>query len=419
VKSNLATLAAPPSPSRLEQLISQWREVPLYRPALARRELSPANFDASTEFFRLPFITKRDMREGFPGNFLRTGQQLETLLNDRVVELEHTSGTSEEQTPVLFGRGWWDAQEQRALRLNAVVAQVLDEFPDAKRATLTTPTCNGSACYTNWMSRPERTFGRTLFSNLARIPFLLKEADLARMAAEIVEWAPQFLDLDPVHGAWFALYCEKHGIKFPSLRFILCSYEFVSVVHRRILHRVFGVPVLNLYGSTETGHLLMEDEHGAMKPSDETAFLEIVDPDSVGVGDLVVTTLSNDYMPLVRYRIGDLVERLGHNGDSSYRVHGRTRDALRNHDGRRITTLDVDQCFGDVTGIVHYQLKQRKNGASRLTLVPDGAGPDSTALSALTSRLQGLLHSSQPIATEIAPMIPPTPSGKFRLTLRA
>jgi phenylacetate-CoA ligase len=417
VQSNLATLATPPS--RLEQLISQWREVPLYQPAFARREVSPANFDASTEFFRLPFITKRDMREGFPRNFLRTGQRLETLLSEQVVELEHTSGTSEEQTPVLFGRGWWDAQEQRALRLNAVVARVLDEYPDAKRATLTTPTCNGSACYTNWMSRTERTFGHTLFSNLARIPFLLKDVDLARIATEIAEWAPQFLDLDPVHGAWFALYCERHGIKFPSLRFILCSYEFVSVIHRRILQRVFGVPVLNLFGSTETGHLLMEDDHGAMRPSHETAFLEIVDPDPAGVGDLVVTTLSNDYMPLVRYRIGDLVERLGENGDSVYRVHGRARDALRNHDGRRITTLNVDECFADIAGIAHYQLQQKKNGNCRLTLVPDGSGPDSTALATLASRLQDLLQPDHAVTTEIAPVIPPTPSGKFRLTCRS
>ena len=93
------------------------------------------------------------------------------------------------------------------------------------------------------------------------------------------------------------------------MKFILGSYEFVSVVHRRILERVFGVPVFNLYGSTETGHLLMENECGEMKPGLETAFLENVEPDERGVGHLVVTTLTNDYMPLVRYRIGDLVER--------------------------------------------------------------------------------------------------------------
>lgn len=34
--------------------------------------------------------------------------------------------------------------------------------------------------------------------------------------------------------------------------------------------------------------------------------------DEQGIGDLVVTTLTNDFMPLIRYRIGDLVEQLGH-----------------------------------------------------------------------------------------------------------
>ena len=84
--------------------------------------------------------------------------------------MEHTSGTSEEQTPVLFGRGWWNEQEERALRLNAVVARVLDEHPHARRATLTTPVCNGQACYTNWLAHGERTVGSTLYVNLARHP---------------------------------------------------------------------------------------------------------------------------------------------------------------------------------------------------------------------------------------------------------
>ena len=174
--------------------------------------------------------------EGFPQNFLPAGQALETLLENKLVELEHTSGTSEERLPVVFGRDWWNAQEERALRLNAFVAGVLDEHPAARRATLVPPACNGLTCPTVWMSREQRTVGNTLFVNLARIPFLLDDRELARMAGEISEWSPQFLDLDPVHGARLALYCEQRGLRFPSLRFVLCSYEFVSVVHRRILN---------------------------------------------------------------------------------------------------------------------------------------------------------------------------------------
>jgi phenylacetate-CoA ligase len=299
------------------------------------------------------------------------------------------------------------------------VAQVLDAHPGARRAALVPPVCNGLVCFSNFMSKAERTMGNTLFANQARIPFLLTEADFARMAQEILEWAPQFFDLDPVHGVWFALYCERNGIKFPSLKFIFCSYEFVSVVHRRILQRVFGVPVLNFYGSTETGHLLMENERGEMTPSLDNVFYEIVEPDARGIGSLVVTTLTNDVMPLVRYKIGDLAERVERSYANEYFVHGRERDALMRRDGERVTTLDVDRCFAEADGILHYQLKQDEKGGCHLQFIPDRESAAVETLNDVTTRLQDLLQSENAIPTEQAKMLPPLPSGKFRLTYRA
>jgi phenylacetate-CoA ligase len=238
------------------------------------------------------------------------------------------------------------------------------------------------------------------------------------MAFEISEWSPQFLDLDPVHGAWFALYCERRGIQFPSVRFILCSYEFVSVVHRGILRRVFGVPVFNFYGATETGHLLMENERGEMKPNFDTVLYEIVNPDERGVGDLVVTTLTNEFMPLVRYRVGDLAQRCEQPYATNYRVHGRARDTLRGHDGRRVTTLDVDECFAEASGIAHYQLRQSANGECDLKVVPDASVPKAE-LETVTGRIQELLRPPAGILVEEVKMLPPLPSGKFRLTHQA
>jgi len=368
------------------------------------------------DFFHLPLITKVEMRRDFPHNFLPPDQTVETLLGQNRIELEYTSGTSEERLPVLFGRGWWNKQEEQVLRLNHLVAGVLDEHPHVRRATLVPPVCNGLTCFAHRQSRTERTVDATLYVNRSRIPFLLDDDELARMAAEISEWSPQFLDLDPVHGAWFALYCERQGIRFPSLKFVLCSYEFVSVVHRRILERVFGVPVFNLYGSTETGHLLMENERGEMKPSLATAFFEVVEPDERGIGSLVVTTLTNDYMPLVRYRIGDLVQRLEQPYATSYLVHGRSRDILNSRDGRRVTTLEADQCFNDVGGIAHYSLRQSIDGECRLQFVPDGNGPGAAELGNAIAQLENLLQPPNRIGVEAVKLLPPTPSGKFRLT---
>jgi phenylacetate-CoA ligase len=397
---------------RLEGLLPRWLGVPLYRNSLARVKCQRPDFEC---FKRLPLLAKAEMRNGFPQNFLRAGQSLESLLENNLVELEHTSGTSEERLPVIFGRGWWNAQEERALRLNGFIATVLDEHPNGRRATLVPPACNGLTCPTVWMSREQRTVGNTLFINLARIPFVLEDAELARMAGDISDWSPQFLDLDPVHGARFALFCERHGIRFPSLKFVLCSYEFASVAHRRILERVFGVPVFNLYGSTETGHLLMEDERGEMKPGYDTAFLEIVDAGADGVGELVVTTLTNDYMPLLRYRIGDLAEKRCEPYGNHFVIHGRARDALRASDGRRVTTRQADGCLEGLSGILHYELRQDEGGGCVLRFVPDGAGPAESELRRAASQLESLLDSGK-IRVEVMRVLLPEPSGKFRLT---
>jgi phenylacetate-CoA ligase len=398
--------------ARVAEMLPRWAEVPLYRGRSPQLASIPGAACPRCEFSALPFVTKREMRDNFPDNFLRSDQVLDHLLARDLVELEYTSGTSEERVPVLLGRDWWPRQEQAALQLNRVVAHVLDEYPEARRATMTTPNCNGLICDSAARQRSERTHGATLYVNRSRIPFLQEESELARMAEEIGEWSPQFLDLDPVHGAWFALYCERRGIRFPSVQFLLGSYEFVSTVHRRILQRVFQVPVFNLYGSTETGHLLMEDERGRMRPSVEHAYLETVNADAQGVGDLVVTTLTNEYMPLLRYRIGDLVRE----SSEGYTVHGRHRDTLLSTEGRRVTTWEVDQCFAGVDGVMHYQLRQQANGDCRLRFVPDRDGPGRQDLHTLATKIEALLSLTKRLEIQAVDNLPPTPSGKYRLT---
>jgi phenylacetate-CoA ligase len=292
---------------------------------------------------------------------------------------------------------------------------VLDEFPGARRVTINSPVCSGDICYSGVPSRADRVVGNALFVSLSRYPFLWAEAELARMAAETLEWQPQFLDVDPVYGVLFALYCERRGIRLPSLRFILGSYEFVSVVHRRILERAFGVPVFNLYGSTETGHLLMETTPGEMRPSLETALLEVLNTDSQGISELAVTTLTNDFMPLIRYRIGDLVERHERPYYTSYLLHGRAADAFIAADGRRVTTWQIDQCLADLSGVAHYQLCERAGGEWLLRFVPDLTAPGAKAIEELRQRLARLLGVNGKLAVQQTDLLVPESSGKFRL----
>lgn len=391
------TLETTLSPTVTDRIERWQREIPIY--------------SSAARGARTPFITKNDIRQGFPDNFLRPGQRLDDLLEREAVELEYTSGTSELRTPLLLPRGWWAEQEMRALRLNPFVAEVLDANPGARRITITSPMCNNDICYTGVPSRSERIVGNALFLSLSRFPFLWTEADLARMAREAVDWAPVFLDLDPVYGVAFARYCERQGIRIPSLRFVLCSYEFVSAVHRRLLERVFRVPAFNLYGSTETGHLMMESEDGLMRPSLETASLEVIDPDDAGIGELIVTTLTNEFMPLIRYRIGDLVEPLP-GPETRYVVHGRVNDAVQQGD-RRVTLWQIDQCVAETGELVHYQLRSGLAGEFLFHFIPDSKPPGSREIGRLEECLGSLLGAK--VTAESTDLLMPESSGKFRL----
>ncbi|GBL29465.1 hypothetical protein EMGBS10_06150 [Opitutia bacterium] len=404
----LHSFASEPA-SRLDRALAATADVPFYertdwRSALALPE--PRLQD-------LPRITKAELRAHSPGDFLPRRFDLVTLEKSGEIEEESTSGTSGASVRVIFGRTWWAEQEARALRRHPLIAGLLAANPAARRAVLTTPGCSGVSCFARWLNVEQRTLGSTLFVNQSRIPFALPEEKLAQMAAETAAWAPTFLDVDPVHGAWFALHCERHGLRFPSLRFILTSYEYASVAHRRILERVFGVPVINLYGSSETGHLLIDHPDGGMVASPETAELELADVDESGVGQLLVTTLTNEYLPLVRYEIGDHAERTG----GRWIVHGRLRDTLRGSDGRVVTTRRVDDCFRDITGVAHYQLRQSADGSAELALLPEHPNGDLSAVHpVLAARLTELL--GRPVTVADTDRIAPEDSGKFRLTLR-
>ncbi|WP_438479576.1 hypothetical protein [Oleiharenicola lentus] len=390
------------------------REVPLYRSAAK----NGGRATGSGPLASLPFIDKQDIKKDFPNNFLRDGQSLDELVAKKLVEVEHTAGTTDNRADLLLEYGWWARQEQWALSLNAHVAQVLKENPDAHRVTISSPACNGDITYNGTPSAKRRTLGKTRVLSLSRFPFLLSTTDLDQMVAEALDWDPVFFDTDPVYATVFALHCERKKVKFPKLKFIITSYEYTSVLHKRILERVFGVPVYNLYGSTETGHLIMERTDGKMVASKPVAHLEVINEDARGIGELVVSTLSNDYMPLLNYRIGDLVERrivAGENGDrvTTYTLHGRAPDTLPAPDGRRITTRDTDQCFVGCEGLLHYRLHETSPGNFVVNYISEGDSDPKAAIAVAVEKLAQLIQPAQPIETKRVKFLLPEGSGKF------
>lgn len=116
------------------------------------------------------------------------------------------------------------------------------------------------------------------------------------------------------------------------------------------LARVWGVRVVELYGSTETMLLGTGCAEGALHLETDLALAEVLAldgdrPTTAGeVGRLVVTTLELEGSPLVRFETGDLVARLApcKCGDArpAVRVLGRQSETLEIA-GQRLHAFDV------------------------------------------------------------------------------
>jgi len=104
---------------------------------------------------------------------------------------------------------------------------------------------------------------------------------------------------------------QNYTISSPSV--IHSAAETLYPYMRREIEEAFGCKVHDFYGSREVGAIAGECQRGRMHIFDFNNFIEIVDeknrPVSIGKpGRVIVTTLHNFSMPLIRYEIGDLAE---------------------------------------------------------------------------------------------------------------
>ncbi|MFC5700523.1 AMP-binding protein [Cohnella faecalis] len=127
---------------------------------------------------------------------------------------------------------------------------------------------------------------------------------------------------------------------YPDLRALCVAGELTGELRRQHIERLWGVPVFNLYGSTETGNIAAMCEHGIMHIVEKDFVVETlaedgfapVDPGAKGFA--AITTLTHEASPLLRYFNEDVVSveacacACGRTG--SKLVHyGRAKDRIR------------------------------------------------------------------------------------------
>nr|VFK59670.1 MAG: phenylacetate-CoA ligase [Candidatus Kentron sp. UNK]VFK68798.1 MAG: phenylacetate-CoA ligase [Candidatus Kentron sp. UNK] len=142
----------------------------------------------------------------------------------------------------------------------------------------------------------------------------IKRTDLSDQLEWLSRQNPEYFLTYPSNALQLARLTLERGLRFPSLRELRLMGEVVDQETRDICREAWCVPISDMYSAYEAGYLALQcQEVGNYHIQSENVHVEIVDeqgqPCAPGeTGKVVLTTLHNFAMPLIRYEIGDYAE---------------------------------------------------------------------------------------------------------------
>lgn len=221
---------------------------------------------------------------------------------------------------------------------------------------------------------------RSFLSNKVTLnTFVMSDIIINRYIDQINAVRPIFIKAY-VHSIYdIAKYINRNNIKIECTPIIHCTTGPLYSEMRSEIEKAFNnTHVYSFYGSREVSAIASEvyGEEGFLVFYDNL-FLEILDENNEPVkkgeeGEVVVTTLNNFYMPLIRYKIGD---RAIKGDDLEFgtlkidKVTGRTLGVIYKSDGTKIDGQFFTALFFSKPSIKSFQLIQREINLLELNII--------------------------------------------------
>jgi phenylacetate-coenzyme A ligase PaaK-like adenylate-forming protein len=246
---------------------------------------------------------------------------------------------------------------------------------------------------------------------------------------ELEDYRPDAISGFPVVLARMAQLIHHDKLRALKLRFVGTGGEVLTPLMRWQIEEGFHAPVCDTYGSHEF-HLLAwqcrmtKDFHVC----DDGMILEVVrddQPVSDGEsGEVVGTNLHAFAMPLIRYRLGDLVTkgyqscRCGQPFSTIRALQGRMRDYFIVPDGRLVHPYEVAFVAGAeydlAPWIREFQITQEREDCIVMRVVPFYK-PSAQELDGIQKRTAAVLGSGVRFQVQFVHGITLEPNGKFRV----
>jgi phenylacetate-CoA ligase len=233
----------------------------------------------------------------------------------------------------------------------------------------------------------------------------------------LFHWKPDFIDTYPSAIFEIAKHVMQNGIAPPHPpKFILTSSETLTYEQKATIEAAFDTIVVDHYGCTEMATMAYLTESGYFFDP-RYSYVELEDTDDPCTKSVVCTGLINKAMPLIRFRIGDMVEVYSKEiFDEKFlvkRIAGRMDDIIVTPDGRHIGRMDP--VFKGLEGISRAQIRQTSVDCLRILIEERFSGSyTSSEHRKLLNNIRTRLGDDISIQVQTVNSIPLSRSGKFR-----
>ncbi len=224
-----------------------------------------------------------------------------------------------------------------------------------------------------------------------------------------------------------ARFSEREGIGVLPQSAVMTSAGALYPMMRETIERVFKCRVFDRYGCREMGDIASErPDCSGLWVAPWSTYVEVVDESGNRVrdgieGEILVTSLINFAMPLVRYRIGDrgVLAPPGSggqavNGQRLERVVGRTSDMFRLKNGSEIHGLYFFALLAFKDWVRKIQVVQKSQTNIVFRIVRSGPDSHQRDLDEVAAKTRHAVGGDCEVGFEFVDDIPPGKSGKVR-----
>ena len=377
--------------------------VPLHRARLHAAALRAEDLRGLDDVQRLPFTTKADLRDHYPFGMF-------ALPVDSLARIHASSGTTGKPTVVGYSGGdlstWADLM---ARTLHCAGARRGDLIHNAY----------GYGLFTGGLGTH---YGA---ERLGAVVVPVSGGSTERQIALITDFKPRVLCATPSYALAIADLAEQQGVDLTksSLRVGMFGAEPWSQGMREEIEARLGVRAIDNYGLSEVmgpGVAVECERQDGLHGWEDHFLFEVIDPET-GVplpegeaGELVITTLTKQALPMLRYRTRDITRittapcTCGRTHLRLLRVAGRSDDMLIIR-GVNVYPSQIEAVLLGCPGLApHYQLVVERAGhLDELTIEVEAApGVAADAFAALAGDVRQHVKSLVGISTTVR-VLPP------------